>query len=112
MSLSPMISEIPRSHKGSSNSVTVNGVESGVGHFLDTLSDTDCRTILDVVSTDTLTASEVSEACDIPLSTTHRKLNILTGAGLLEERTRFGQSGHHASEYVRSVDEIVISLSD
>jgi predicted transcriptional regulator len=112
MSLPPMISEIPRSHKGSSNSVTINGVESGVGHFLDALGDTGCRTILDIVSTDALTTSEVSEACDMPLSTTYRKLNILTDAGLLKERTRFNQSGNHASEYVRSVDEIVISLSD
>ena len=84
--------------------------ESAVQELLDALSDTDCRAILDATREEALTANEVSEAHDLPLSTTYRKLGLLTEAGLLEERTRIRQSGKHASEYTRSVDDVVISL--
>jgi len=57
-----------------------------------------------------LTASELSETCGLPLSTTYRKLDLLTATGLLDEHTRVRQSGKHASEYTRSVDDVVVSL--
>lgn len=34
-----------------------------------------------------LSAKEISEACELPLSTTYRKLKQLTDAALLDERT-------------------------
>ncbi|MFB6228975.1 MAG: helix-turn-helix domain-containing protein [Halobacteriales archaeon] len=81
-----------------------------VQKLLGALDDADCRAILGAASESTLTAKEVSEACDLSLSTTYRKLDLLTTAGLLEERTRIRQSGKHASEYTRSIEDIVISL--
>ena len=112
MSLSPMISAIPRPHKSVSDGVTISGVEDEAQPFLDVLSSAKCRTILDVTSADALTASEISDECDLPLSTTYRKINMLTATGLLEKKIRFSQSGRYASEYTRSVDEIVISFGD
>lgn len=61
-------------------------------------------------SENALTANEIAETCDLPRSTAYRKLNLLTEAGLLEERTRIRRSGKHASEYARSVEDVVISL--
>ncbi|MEF8856503.1 MAG: ArsR family transcriptional regulator, partial [Haloplanus sp.] len=46
--------------------------------------------------------------CDLPLSTTYRKLDELTEAGLLAERTRLCPDGKHASEYVRVVEEVLV----
>lgn len=79
-------------------------------NVLEALNDADCRAILDATSDEALTASDVSDRCDIPQSTTYRKLELLTESGLLEERTRIRQSGRHTSEFVRTVDDVVASV--
>ncbi len=84
--------------------------ETEIQELLDALDDADCRAILDATSENALTANEIAETCDLPRSTAYRKLNLLTEAGLLEERTRIRRSGKHASEYARSVEDVVISL--
>ncbi len=78
--------------------------------LLDALDDRGCRAILDATSDEVLSANEVSETCDLPLSTTYRKLDLLTDSGLLEERTRIRQSGKHASEFYRAVEDVLVSL--
>lgn len=95
----------------SSNDARTIVAESTIHSLLDALADADCRAILDATSDKVLTASEIAETCDLPLSTTYRKLDILTEAGLLEERTRIRRSGKHASEYARLVDDVVVPLS-
>ncbi|MFB6196540.1 MAG: helix-turn-helix domain-containing protein [Haloplanus sp.] len=77
--------------------------------MLDALQDADCRTVLDATSEKPLSASELSEACDLPLSTTYRKLDTLTEVGLLAERTRLCPDGKHASEYIRSAEDVCLS---
>lgn len=84
--------------------------ESGVQTLLDALQDPDCRCILDETSDDARSANELASACELPLSTTYRKLDLLTDTGLLDERTRIRQSGKHASEYARIVDSVVVSF--
>lgn len=85
--------------------------EHSIQELLDVLDDADCRAILDATSDTALSANEVSEACELPLSTTYRKLDLLTSAGLLDEGVRIRQSGKHASEYSRSVTDVVVSIS-
>lgn len=100
--------EIP----GRSTPETVVEDADAVQEVLDALDDAGCRAILDATSDDALSATELSEACDLPLSTTYRKLDVLAGAGLLEERTRIRRSGKHLSEYARLVEEVVVSIDD
>lgn len=76
------------------------------------LEDETCRTILEVVSDRALTASELSEECDIPTSTTYRKIDMLTEAGLIEESLRLRKDGRHAAEYTRSFDDLRISVCE
>lgn len=78
---------------------------------LDALEDPDCRTILRSL-TRPMTAEEISEATDIPLSTTYRKLELLTEASLLQEGVAIRPDGHHASRYVVTFEEVVIALSE
>ena len=47
-----------------------------------------------------MTANEISETTDVPLSTTHRKLHLLIEASILEERTEIRKSGHHTTTCV------------
>lgn len=89
-------------------------VETGgvVSDVLGALDSDACRCILEESSDDALSASEISERCDLPLSTTYRKLELLTDTGLVDERTRVRPSGKHANEYVRAVESVVVSLGD
>ncbi|MFB6160522.1 MAG: helix-turn-helix domain-containing protein [Haloferacaceae archaeon] len=84
--------------------------DGAVQGLLDALDDADCRAILAATSDEALSAKEVAGTCDLPLSTAYRKLGLLVDVGMIEERTRIRRHGKHASEYVRSVDEVVVAL--
>ena len=95
--------------------------EPGRGHdasaadgrgVLDVLGDPDCRDLLRAVGASALTASECSEACDLPLSTTYRKLERLSAAGLVEEGLRIRRDGKHAGQYRRRFSDVVVELGD
>jgi len=78
--------------------------------LLAALEDEDCRAILEETDTEALSASELSDACDLPLSTTYRKIDKLTDAGLLEEQIRISTGGKHTSEYTLRIENIHLSL--
>lgn len=78
---------------------------------LEAVEDPDCRAILRTLEAP-MTAKELSERCDIPLSTTYRKLTRLTEATLLEELTEVRPEGHHRSRFRPDFTEIVLKLSD
>jgi len=76
---------------------------------LDALGDEICRTLIAALA-EPRTASELSERCDVPLSTTYRKLESLVDAGLLEERTEVRSDGHHTTRYVRAFEGVAVSV--
>lgn len=84
--------------------------ERDVNHLLDLLEDPYCRAILEATSSESLTAREVADRVEFPLSTTYRKLHALSDAGLLAERVRLRDVGRNPSEYVRAVENVVLSL--
>lgn len=88
-----------------------DGDSPGLEEVLAALHDTDCRAIIRELS-DPMTAEEISEAADIPLSTTYRKLDRLTEASLLEEGVEVRKDGQHVSRYILVFDEVNITLSD
>jgi DNA-binding transcriptional ArsR family regulator len=79
--------------------------------LLDALDDADARDIIREIE-ESATANEISERCDIPLSTTYRKLDLLTDAGLLEEGTEIRADGHHTTSYTVAFEEVRVSLTD
>lgn len=84
--------------------------EQSIQRIFEVLDDADCRAILDATSEDVLTATEVSERCDLPRSTTYRKLELLTDAGFLDELTRMRNAGRHPSEYACRVADVVLTF--
>ena len=78
---------------------------------LDALDDADARTIIRGLE-EPMTASEISDACDIPLSTTYRKLDLLTEASLLVEGTAIRADGHHATTYDVAFEAVRVLLTD
>jgi DNA-binding transcriptional ArsR family regulator len=78
---------------------------------LDALDDPDCRRIVKRL-TEPMTANEISEVTDVPLSTTYRKLDLLAEASILEERTEIRQGGHNTTKYVLDFEAVRIALSE
>lgn len=58
------------------------------------------------------TASELSEECDVPLSTTYRKLEKLADASLLEESTEIRRDGQHTTRYAVAFEEVTVSIDE
>jgi DNA-binding transcriptional ArsR family regulator len=80
-----------------------------VDEVLDALADDAARRIVAAL-TEPMTASELSEECDIPLSTTYRKLEKLTDASLLSESTDIRRDGQHTTRYSVSFDAVTVSV--
>lgn len=78
---------------------------------LTALTDEDCRRILKTL-TEPMSASEIREACDIPLSTAYRKLNLLSEAALVAERLDVSKPGKHTTRYVTDFDTVTVELSE
>lgn len=58
-----------------------------------------------------MTAQDLSEKWEIPLSTVYRKLRLLQDAGLVEESTEIRMDGKHTSRYRLNFEEVVIRLT-
>ncbi|WP_335999309.1 helix-turn-helix domain-containing protein [Halorientalis halophila] len=78
---------------------------------LDALDDPKCRVIVRNLD-EPMTAEQISEACDVPLSTTYRKLDLLTEASLLREGMEIRPDGQHASRYEVDFEEVVVQLAE
>ncbi len=76
---------------------------------LDALRDPACRTIIQSLE-EPMTATELSEHCDIPLSTTYRKLEKLTDSSLLDEQIEVREDGRHTSRYTPHFDAVLVRL--
>nr|WP_254525470.1 helix-turn-helix domain-containing protein [Natrinema caseinilyticum] len=76
------------------------------------LDDDACRSILEATSEESLTATELSERCEIPMSTAYRKVEMLTEADLVTEQVRINTSGKHATEYRKNFDDVLVSVAD
>ena len=78
---------------------------------LDALADDAAQAIVSELG-EPMTASELSDACDIPLSTTYRKLELLTDAALLSESTEIRRDGQHTTRYSLAFEEVRVRLTD
>jgi len=78
---------------------------------LDALDDEDCRSIVAVLA-EPMTASQIASESDVPLSTTYRKLELLTDAALLEEQVEVRPNGQHRNRYAIDFEAVVVALSE
>jgi len=74
------------------------------------LADSGCREIIEALDAP-MTANEISEACDMPLSTTYRKVNTLQEASLVDEEVEVRNDGKHTSRYVLDFDRLSVTLN-
>lgn len=78
---------------------------------LDILGDEPSRRIIEALS-EPMTANELSEVCDIPLSTMYRKLDQLTETSLLVESTHIRKNGQHTTVYEPNFSTIAVTLDE
>ncbi len=78
---------------------------------LETLEDRACRTMISSME-EPVTANELSERCEIPLSTTYRKLDSMTDSTLIEELTEIRSDGRHTTRYRIGFEEVSLALDD
>ena len=85
--------------------------EASIEAVLEALTDEYSRRILEVLS-EPMSAREIEAACDIPLSTTYRKLKSLSDTGLVSERIDVSKAGKHTTLYVTDFDTVTVELND
>ncbi|WP_181692336.1 helix-turn-helix domain-containing protein [Natronomonas sp. LN261] len=78
---------------------------------LGALHDEDCRAILAELGTPR-TARELLARCEIPRSTLYRKLDQLSEATLLRERTEIRSDGSHATQYQLDFEDVVVTRTE
>jgi predicted transcriptional regulator len=86
--------------------------ETDPDEVFELLGDEYVRDILAATSREPLSAKELSDRCDMSVSTVYRRAEALIEQGLLAERTHIDSDGHHRSEYEAAVDHLDVDLSD
>ena len=106
MSQSSTVESVVEFEEPGTEVLTVIEDPAQVQEILEALGDPGCRSILQATTHQGLTATEIAERCEIPLSTTYRKLELLTEISLLTERTRIQPKRKHASEYELEIAQV------
>lgn len=76
------------------------------------LDDEHTRSILTATSDQPLSANELSEHCGVSTSSIYRRLDRLTDADLVGERTRPRSDGHHERVYVSRLHRFEVTITD
>ncbi|QKG94498.1 ArsR family transcriptional regulator [Halorubrum sp. Atlit-8R] len=84
--------------------------ERDISRILEILDDDYARAILESTRRKHLSAKELSEECDMSVSTVSRRVNTLLEYDLLIERTHVDPDGHHYSEYEAQLDRVEVQL--
>ena len=70
------------------------------------------RQILAATSRESLSARDLSEECDVALSTIYRRVEDMIASDLLVERTRIETDGSHHSVYEANIDHLDVDVED
>ena len=77
------------------------------------LEDETARRILTEIYREPLSASALSERCDVSKPTVYRRLEDMRRCDLLVERTRLDTDrGHHHTVYATTLERIVVEIDD
>jgi predicted transcriptional regulator len=76
------------------------------------LDDEYARSLLSATSHEPMTAPELSNQCDMSVSTVYRRLNKLEDCGLVGAEHVPDPDGNHTKRYEAQLDELVVSLTD
>ncbi|MFC5369058.1 helix-turn-helix domain-containing protein [Salinirubrum litoreum] len=94
--------------------MTPDGEMAGVdlATVVSLLDDEHVRSILIATSEKPRSANELSDRCGLSTSSIYRRLERLTDADLVTERTRPRSDGHHETVYVSRLDRFELTIRD
>ncbi|MEF8776937.1 MAG: helix-turn-helix domain-containing protein [Haloarculaceae archaeon] len=78
----------------------------------DVLANPGCREIVRTIGDATLTAAEVGDRIDAPMSSIYRHLEALTETRILEESVRINPHGRNQNQYSRRVSDVSVSIAE
>lgn len=70
------------------------------------------RQVLAATSREPMSAKELSDECDVALSTVYRRVEEMVDNDLLVERTRIEPDGSHHSVFAANVDHLDVDIDD
>jgi len=76
------------------------------------LDDEYARSILAALSEQPMTATTISDQCDMSLTTVYRRLNRLEQCGFVTSRTDVDPEGHHRKRYEVVFEELQVRIDD
>jgi len=94
----------------SSDTEQVVRADDRIDQLMSALNDKKSRRILSETTQEALSAGEISDRCDIPLSTAYRKLEHLVDAGILIERVRLSSHPDYTREYLLDVTALTVDI--
>jgi len=77
---------------------------------LELLADEYARAILEALSGETLSAAELTDACDFSRVTVYRRLDQLAEAGLVSVGMEVDADGHHRRVYRNALEQLTLSV--
>lgn len=80
--------------------------------ILELLDDECARTILTETSAEPMSATTLSECCDVSPSTVYRRLDRLRACGLVEEQLRPRPDGNHHKVYSSRLERFALEFED
>lgn len=86
--------------------------EINADEVLALLDDEYAQMILQQTRNNAMSAKELSDTCDISISTVYRRTERLIECGLLAERRVAQPDGNHYSMYEARLDELLVRLTD
>lgn len=86
--------------------------EADAEEILELLDDQYAREILRQTRDNAMSAKELSETCEISISTVYRRTERLVECGLLAEQRVARSDGNHYSMYEARLDELTVRLTD
>ncbi|MFQ3319022.1 MAG: putative transcriptional regulator [Natronomonas sp.] len=86
--------------------------DDSADELLELLGEERVRQIIAATSREPLSAKELSDECDVALSTIYRRVEDMIAHDLLVERTQIQSDGSHHSLYEANVDHLNIEVND
>lgn len=75
------------------------------------LADECTQTILIETATESMSAEELSEVCEVSPQTVYRRLEALADQDLIKEDLQPDAEGHHYKVYTATLDRVVVDLT-
>lgn len=99
-------------HAETDTAVNSDAPRSPSPDIIEAFTESESRAIMQATFDGARSAKEISDRCELPLSTTYRKLDHLTSLGILEEGIEIQPGSNHTTTFTLCIDGIGVTITD